>query len=579
MNSPRPYKARQRYEDPHKWPKRVDRMLLLWMRQIALNRTAHHNASIRQAALSKRLTILLLVFTSLITVTTFINIMPSGYDDLELAFKIISACSALTAGAIATAIAKLAPGEKAEQHRGTANQYADLSNQIQIASVMTRQPEHETFLRSITDKFSSIQQNGPSLIKGVVSTADLPNLILLKNARSRKRTAADVEESQHTVDNILEASDQGLYVHDSAGEDEEGIYGSNNDLEISQPDGKKFSEIGRVFMKKKSSYRKRSLTNNKIAIGEDGNRIDVKVKEIHHEDSKRKASSSEPLMAQIQKADLILDMTSEGGLPPGISPLNSSRSSPAEESIERIKAETTKSLDDLMAPRLIHNEELTVISFGHDHLLKLDAKPVPDRSSSETVSPKTLTQSGIRVSMATPEILEKMENRQSSESQTLKTAFIELDMEAAEKKREAERERLARNVIATMKSRVSKRQTDKANAEKKRHLEKEHALRKKLSLSQKREKKLRRKLKASRSLHQLDTEASEIPLRRFEQRLDKAKQTERKQSQGFLGFGEKKPIKTRTEQLDDQQRKRLEELGGRNDPQISFMYHDTSSEY
>lgn len=208
-----------------KWPTRVSRMLLLWLRQIALNREAHHKASIAAADLSQKLTIYLIIFTTLTMVSSFSQIFESDIKLLNLIIRITAAVTALVAGAITTAIAKLKPDEEAEKHRSTASQYADVSNKIQIASVMTRQPEHEGFLRSIVEQFSSIQQNGPGLLKEYASTADLPNLILMQIAQRRKA-------------NVIEESDKKLFV---GGEDSledpqrkaTGLFDSDSDLEIS----------------------------------------------------------------------------------------------------------------------------------------------------------------------------------------------------------------------------------------------------------------------------------------------------------------------------------------------------------
>lgn len=176
------------------WNASGKRLVMLWMRQIALNRLAHNNESVKQSALSDRLNVTLMIFTGGSALTAVINlistILPDNLNWLIVMFSCFVIAMSIVATVIAGILQILKPDEKAEKNRQASVQYNNLSNIMQKESVIDDPKPLGQFLEEIIDRFGYIQNYGSEVMQDQVSTADLPNLVLIKDAERRRRMQA-----------------------------------------------------------------------------------------------------------------------------------------------------------------------------------------------------------------------------------------------------------------------------------------------------------------------------------------------------------------------------------------------------
>lgn len=170
-------------------------MVLLWLTQIGANRQLHHDESIKLASKASKINFAIIVLASVASLCSFLNVFDS-VKWLQTTLKVISGVTSIVIVLLSSILSSQAFDEKAEKHRRVAAQYNDLSNLIQVTTMLDEKPDAEQFLKRIVDQFHFIEQLNPDALAGESSTADLPNLFLLKGANvpdnySRKNTVVD----------------------------------------------------------------------------------------------------------------------------------------------------------------------------------------------------------------------------------------------------------------------------------------------------------------------------------------------------------------------------------------------------
>ena len=180
-----------------RWNASGKRLVMLWMRQIALNRLTHINESVRQSTLSDRLNVALIIFTGGSALGAVVNLVSTILPDELKWLVVMFSCIVIGLSVVATILAGvlqiLKPGDKAEKNRQLGVQYNNLSNIMQKESVIDDPKPLAQFLEDVIDRFSYIQNYGTEVMQDQASTADLPNLILLKDAERRRRMRAKME--------------------------------------------------------------------------------------------------------------------------------------------------------------------------------------------------------------------------------------------------------------------------------------------------------------------------------------------------------------------------------------------------
>lgn len=183
----------------HKWSRKIYRMMLLWLNQIGNNRKLHHQVSIELAAKASRYNFYIIVLAGISSLVSFLGVFGSN-PVVKIVLPVVSGIASTFAVVLSSIISMEGFEQKAEKHKQVAAQYCDLSNLIQALTLIDNKPDPEQFIRRIVDQFHFIEQFNPELLPGESSTADLPNLILLGNAKRGRITDIINDEDKHIFD-------------------------------------------------------------------------------------------------------------------------------------------------------------------------------------------------------------------------------------------------------------------------------------------------------------------------------------------------------------------------------------------
>jgi hypothetical protein len=167
-----------------RWSPRINKMILLWLNQVGANRKLHHKVAIELADRGTTFSYLIILFAGISSIGSFVNIF-DNIKQLEITLKVVVGMASVIVVMLSAIVAKEKFEERSEKHKVVAGQYSDLSTMIQVTLVQSSKPDPDQFLKRVADQFHFIQQLNPESIKNESSTADLPNLMLIKAAKKK----------------------------------------------------------------------------------------------------------------------------------------------------------------------------------------------------------------------------------------------------------------------------------------------------------------------------------------------------------------------------------------------------------
>lgn len=195
-----------------KWPHKVHKMLLLWLSQIGLIRKIHHNESVRLSDWDDRMTIVIIVLSSLTAIASFVNVIDFSQTTKNVITIIVGSINILI-GIISGIGNKMKLGESSQKHQAVSSEYADISNLIQCAAVSANKPDPAEFMKGLTDRIGLIQRFGPPLTRKDLSIADLPNYLSIYNLIETKKVDDEVDIVENDIDLFIsEKSKSGVEV-------------------------------------------------------------------------------------------------------------------------------------------------------------------------------------------------------------------------------------------------------------------------------------------------------------------------------------------------------------------------------
>lgn len=165
-----------------KWSHKIHRMLTLWLSQISLNRKLHQEKSVSLSNRNELLAMIIITITGMASLGSFININDFSAKT-KMGISLAMGITSLIACVLTSINNKMKLEENSILHRNISNEYSDLSNYIQMAILMPDKPPINELVKTITERIEIINRYGPPLFAGQQSIADLPNFILVKDAK------------------------------------------------------------------------------------------------------------------------------------------------------------------------------------------------------------------------------------------------------------------------------------------------------------------------------------------------------------------------------------------------------------
>ena len=188
------------------WNTRVENLLIMWAKQMNVNRLKHEKQAKKYAKLRIAFGLPNILTTTLASFLLMgsLKISTNGYFGMIL---IIIISTIVFTSALLTAIQTFFNfGQRSEKHRQTALQLISISGKIDSNLLLYRpnRPDVKTFLQNIQDEFNNVVRYGPPLMSSSIEN-DLPNFTLatqILNDPSLNSSINIDDNYLHTYDNI-----------------------------------------------------------------------------------------------------------------------------------------------------------------------------------------------------------------------------------------------------------------------------------------------------------------------------------------------------------------------------------------
>jgi len=185
-----------------KWPKKYNRILLLWLNQISVNRLTHYKLSLKLKNYHNIIIFTTIILSTISGSTSFINIYQFS-SKIKIALNVIIGALAVIAAILISFNSHFKFNEHSIEHLGISNEYSSINNMIQETLINEKKPNFSEFTSKITSMIEMIQRYSPPT-DGIVDIADLPHLVLIKNP-----------EKDEDENDIIHESDIALFISGS----------------------------------------------------------------------------------------------------------------------------------------------------------------------------------------------------------------------------------------------------------------------------------------------------------------------------------------------------------------------------